>query len=606
MLRRHREFVLFAAVLVVALPWGTAGAAGVELQLSASEVYVDVPFRISIVITDAGEYEPPRIPDIAGLRRLENRPGTSTRTLTVNGRTTRSVTLTYEFIALDAGFIAIPPITVVVDGQALRTAPARIIASEIPQGPAQGKLLFLELKSDREVYYLGETIDMTLEIWLRPYFDDRFTVRFDAQAMFDRISVRASQWGVFREGLQSISMEEIVRRDADNVQRAYFVYYIKQTISPHQAGSISFDDVRVLVNYPTKIRRARSLFSTRWQTVEARPVAATVDHPPIVIESPPREGRPASFAGAVGLFGFEVIARPRDVAVGDPITLTLSIEDRSLPSTNLAVLRPPDLARNTELARDFRVAGDPAAGVVAGRRKTFTQTIRARNDEVSVIPALTFSYFDPRQREYVSVSSEPIPVRVRPTAAVTNGQIIGAGAGRGLVATELHEVVGGIQANYTGTNLLLSSQAFAFTWPLAVPVALGPFVFITVAAGRYRARRRTQDRGYVRRRRARRVALRLLGEAADAGADRQAILAASTVCGYVADRFNLPAGALTTAEVVRRLAERHTAPDLLRDVQRLLADCEQHRYAGAVNSDSDSIAQRARLCIDRLEREKLQ
>jgi len=603
---RQRELVLFAAALVIAMPCGVVGAAGVELQLSASEVYVDVPFRIGIAITDFGEYESPRIPEIAGLRRLGNRPSKSTETRISNGRVTKSVTFTYQFIAETAGFISIPSITVVVDGQAIRTAPARIIATEIPEGPAQGKLLFVEVKSDRDVYYLGEMIELTLEIWLRPYFDDRFTVRFDAQTMFEQVRVPASQWGVFREGLQSISMKEIVRRDADNVQRAYFVYYVKQTISPIQAGSISFDDIRVLVNYPTKIRRSRSFFDTRWQTSEARPIVATVDHPPIVIESPPSDGRPATFDGAVGQFGFEVIARPRDVAVGDPITLTLLIEDRSVPGTDLAALRPPNLARNPELAGDFRVAADPAAGVVDGRRKTFTQTIRARDDEVTVIPALTFAYFDPRQRRYVSVSSTPISIRVRPTAAITLSQIVGAGNGRGLVPTELHEVAGGIQANYTGADVLLSSQVFAFTWPFAVPVALGPLVFLTVALRRSRARRLTQDRGYLRRRRARRVALCRLREAADAGADRQAILAASTVTGYVADRFNLPAGALTTAEVVERLADRHIAPDVLHDVERLLADCEQHRYAGAVNSDSDSIAQRARLCIDRLEQERLQ
>ena len=115
----------------------------------------------------------------------------------------------------------------------------------------------------------------------------------------------------------------------------------------------------------------------------------------------------------------------------------------------------------------------------------------------------------------------------------------------------------------------------------------------------------TRDRGHARRRRARRVALRRLGEAVDAGADRQAILAASAVSEYVADRFNLPAGALTTAEVLGRLATGPIAPDVLQEVETLLADCEQHRYAGAASWDSGSIAQRAKLCIDRLEREKL-
>ena len=603
--RRPRHLPTRMAALLAGILCGPVGAAGVELQVSAGEVYVGVPFQIHIAITDAGEYERPQWPEIVGLRSRGQVSSKDSLSITAKGRT-RTVTLSYEFSAEAPGIIVIPPITVVVDGQVLTTVPTRIIASEIPEGADGGRLLFVEVRSVREVYYLGETIHLALEIWLRQYSDDRFTVRYDAQAMLGQVSGRSSQWGVFRDELKSISIREIVRTDADGVQRTYFVYSAKTTMSPYQAGSISFDDIRVVVNYPTKTRRTRSFFGDRWQTIETRPVAATVARSAIEIRSPPRQGRPASFAGAVGQFAFTVTAKPRDVAVGDPITLTLAIDDRSMPGTNLAVLMPPGLAQDAELARDFRVAGDPPAGIVEGRRKTFTQTIRARNELVAEIPALSFSYFDPRQHQYVSVFSEPISVRVRPTAAITLSQIVSAGNGREPVATELHEVDSGIQANYTGADLLLSSQTVAFTWMQAVPVALGPIVFVSVALGRYRARRLTRDQGLGRRRRARRVAMRRLGEAADAGPDGQAILAASALSGYVADRFNLPTGALTTAEVVGRLAARHIAPDVLLDVETLLAACEQHRYAGVADSDSDAIAHRAKSCIDRLERERLQ
>ncbi len=598
----RRSLAVLAAALAALMPCAATHAADLELRVSSRQVYVGVPFQIQLVITNAREYELPRLLDIDGLRQLRP-PRASSRSMTINGRTTHTITLGYEVVADVEGEISIPAITVMIDGQAQRTAPAWIVAGEIPTGPADAPQLFLEVKSAHDTYFLGQTIQLTLEIWLLPYHDVRHVVRFDHQAMVEQIGIRTSQWGVFAGTIREMQVQEILRSDAEGVQRAYFVYSITRTISPHQGGTIAFDDIRVIVDYPTRIRRTRNIFGGRYETVASRKIAATVNRAPIVIEQPPVEGRPASFAGAVGTFAFTVRAKPRDVAVGDPITLTLVIDDRTALPNDLALLKPPLLATDVTLAADFRIAGDPPAGLVDNRRKTFTQTIRARNTEVASIPPIPFSYFDPRTRTYVTVSSEPIPLRVRPAATLSDMQIIG-GVAPAQAMTELEEVAGGILANYTGADLLLSSQAFTFTWGHGLALAFGPLAFGVAAAGRHRAGRARRDGGHARRRRARREALRRLAEAS-VSPDDEANLAAAAVSEYVADRCNLPPGALTTAEVVERLADGGVSPEVLKDVETLLGDCEQHRYAGRARGEANSIARRARKCLDRLEREGL-
>ncbi len=590
-----------AAVFAVGLTSVRAGAARVELDVSTREVYVGVPFQISITIINGGEYETPRLPRIDGLRSLPGSPSTRSQTSILQGRRSSRMTFTYGYEAQAPGQILIPEIAVVVDGAEYTTQATRIIATEIPQGRA---LLFLEVKSDSDVYYLGQTIELTLEIWLKPYFDDRYTVRLDVQTMFDRINVQSSRWGVFRDALNKISAQEILRKDAQDVQRAYYVYSVKRTFSPLQSGEIPLDDIRVVVSYPTRIRRNRSLLTGGWQTTESRTIAATAARSAIRIESPPA-GRPPSFTGAVGQFGFTVTAKPTEAAVGDPITLTLTIQDRSQLPTDMGLLKPPDLAADADLTRGFRIAGDPPAGIVEGRRKTFTQTIRARDDEVTGVPAIPFSYFDPQRREYVTVSSTPISLRVHPAVTLADSRIVGAEGEPGTTMTELDEVEGGILANYSGESLVLSSETFSVTWANGAAVVLVPVAFAFVAVGKRRAVRLKRDGGHARRRRARRRALDCLGDANDADPQRQAILAAAAVSEYVADRCNLPAGALTSAEVVDRLAHRRVAPGLLKDVEQLLAACEQRRYAGHSNSDAESLARHARRCIDDLDRERL-
>jgi hypothetical protein len=126
-----------------------------------------------------------------------------------------------------------------------------------------------------------------------------------------------------------------------------------------------------------------------------------------------------------------------------------------------------------------------------------------------------------------------------------------------------------------------------------------------LAVGCRRVRRLRNDHGYARKRSARRRALRRLREARHEGAPRQAEATAQALGDYVADRCNLPAGALTSTEAVERLRQARLEPDLVAEVEGLLAACEQLRYARAQAGETDAIIPRAARCIDRLERERL-
>ena len=95
---RRRRLALLAAALAAWLPCVAVRAADVELRVSAREVYVGVPFKIILTITNAREYEPPRLLDIPGLRQPRP-PRSASHTVTFNGRTTSTVTLSYEVIA---------------------------------------------------------------------------------------------------------------------------------------------------------------------------------------------------------------------------------------------------------------------------------------------------------------------------------------------------------------------------------------------------------------------------------------------------------------------------------------------------------------------------
>ncbi|UCD74025.1 MAG: BatD family protein, partial [Phycisphaerales bacterium] len=269
-------------------------------------------------------------------------------------------------------------------------------------------------------------------------------------------------------------------------------------------------------------------------------------------------------------------------------------------------LQPPPLDRVRALQEDFKIPADPLAGVVNGSIKTFTQTVRARHDQVTEIPPIPFASFDPDREEYVVVWSDAIPITVRPTATLSMAEVVEAEGPGQISATELTEAAGGILANYTKLDELLAEQDSDIPLKLAlILLIVPPVAYLATFITQKRVRRLRGDVAYARRRKARPLALSRIRKIASGSSPQDAELAAGAVREYVADRCNLAPGAATAAEVVAQMRRNRVRPELIEDVQNLLADCEQMTYAGGGEARVEDLADRARKCIIRLEREHL-
>ena len=131
----------------------------------------------------------------------------------------------------------------------------------------------------------------------------------------------------------------------------------------------------------------------------------------------PAAGRPESFAGAVGTgFSLDVAADRTVVQVGDPIALTLTLRGEGLETASL----PPLDAEGLLPAQRFRVPDANLPGELGEGAKRFTAVVRVRADDVTEIPALAYSWFDPNTGRYETTRSRPVALAVR------SAQVIGA------------------------------------------------------------------------------------------------------------------------------------------------------------------------------------
>ncbi|MHC4947806.1 MAG: BatD family protein [Planctomycetota bacterium] len=602
--------VALVATLVAAAP---AGAAEVDVSLSPRETHVGVPATLTVTVTNADRHERPAIGPVPDLR-IEAMGGGSRREVTqiINGDVTRQVSITYSFRVTPtrAGTVTIPSFTVTADGEAHETAPVDLVA--LPVGTSgrfdddSEDVVAVEITADRTRVYLGEPVRLALRIWLHPHREARYRYTMSDGDMWRRIELRMSGWGPFLGTLDELVGQgrrprgrDVVRAGADGQERAFYLYEIPTTFWPAQVGPLELEDVTVVVDYPTRLRR--DFFDLA--VVRSRQVVVAAAAPEVEVVAPPEAGRPPIFEGAVGRFAIEASARPTEVAVGDPITLTIAIADRTPGGTRLDLLPPPPLTRIAALTDDFDIPTEPLAGTVDGTEKVFRQTLRARHDGVARIPPIPYAFFDAETGTYQTILTDPIELVVAPASVLPMSDVVGGAAAGREEATELTETAGGLVANYPPSTALLETHGGGTTWWLWPVVLVPPLLWVGVVAGRAVAVRR-RDESFSRRRRARRAAIGLIRRADRDDPQQQAEWAAAAVRGYVADRWNLPGG-LTRTDV-REVLARHQAPEaLIEEVEALLSRCEAVCYAPAPNGTSEDLAHEAIRVINRLERERL-
>ncbi len=613
---RVRQVLVSTLVMVCILALSTtAEAADVEFSVSQRETEVGVPVTLTVEIINATNYDRPQLPEIPGATVLAI-PGeqSSSMTTIINGQTTQrnSRKLTFRITPTKHGTLSIPSIQVTADGKMFSSQQIDVIVSKVDPATTSD-LLLVDIHSTKEAIYLGQSLDVTLRIWIRPYQDKQFNVRLDSNNMWQMLDATATSWGGFESALAKlrdpfgglrIPTQEVLREDGQGNQRSYFLYEIPATIWPQQAGKLSIDPPHIVVNYPAKLGRQDDIFG-RIGITQTRTVAATAESPDVEVKLPPIQGQPTTFNGAVGRFDITASAAPLEVSVGDPITLTIRIFDRNggeSPEGRLALLPPPPLDRMPEITEHFRMPADPLAGTVSGTVKTFTQTLRAKDASITQIPPIPLTYFDPDSATYVTRQSDPIPITVKPGSQLGLNDVVQSnGLTTPSVSSDLKLTAGGILANYPPSPAMLSSEEFHFD-TLGIAVLLVPPIACAIVwTLRITSIRRQKHGGAIRSRGAAKRAAARLKSARSMNAPQQAAMVLSTMSEYFSDRLNLNGRTLTSGDLLelarrQRIEESHAA-----EFKALLDECEQIAYTGHNESNATDLPMRAVKCVDRLE-----
>jgi len=589
---------LFIAALMLAAPVAVAEPQ-VSLYVERQTVTVRSPFLFFIEASglDVGD---PQIPNVEGLNINKQAASTSSsmQVSIVGSRSTTVKTqrLGYYAQATRAGKITIPPIAVPIDGQTVYTKPITINVVDrtgiqqpvtAPQGTAAARpstspspgsqptwddAAFIESKVSRRNVYQGEAVVLTLSLWA--------------------LDVPGLQVGSYRgqkfeypssEGFYATTLEP-QQTPKERNGWSYSVTEYCQVLYPTVSGDLIIGPWhwKGVGEYASGWRMQRHEFA--------------LDTPSITVTVKPLPERPADFSGAVGSFTIKAKLPRIQLIQGVPAQFIVAVSGTGNPDALNAIALPK--IANAQISDPEKDMKPKVAGGVVSFDKTFAYAITPLAAGTLEIPAINFCYFDPDTGAYKRESTRPISVPVVLSAEENVQRIVVAPEGlaeRGgvdVIGEDIHPIV----TSARGLRPTHASRATA-----AAVVGMPPFAYCGLMLIMRRRRRFEQDTGYARDHLARSKGRKRLRGVAQSGEPSEELYRA--VAGYIADKFNIPEGGMTSGDVARLFAEHEVDNDLAEGFGRILKACERARYAGANLSANEvtALIEAAVVAMDRLD-----
>jgi hypothetical protein len=298
--------------------------------------------------------------------------------------------------------------------------------------------------------------------------------------------------------------------------------------------------------------------------------------PDVVLETDPLyinvrslpTGAPPDFNGAVGQFELRASVDTTQGRVNEPITLAIEIEGRGNIET-LTEPKLPELPQWRLFDSQSSTTLDPRDDGLYGVRRFERLMVPGQAGDASrTIPAIIFSYYDPAAEQYRTSTTDPIVLNIEP-GDEEFGAIVEPS---GLVEGDIHPLKPVPVSLARSRFFSLLNPLYWLCW--VVPV----FIIGTIWVFQSQRQRLSTDVGYARRLRAKRKAQELLKEASQSGVDQYAA-AQRALLGYLSDKLNRPTTGLTTANLVKLLAEYKLDSALIERIRAILAHIETSRFA---------------------------
>lgn len=360
-------------------------------QLEPDSVAAGEQATLKLIFTDLGNVDPPSLPALANCPAQF--AGSGTQISIVNFSKSSSIIHQYVLQPQATGTVDIPPITVDVGGKKFTSNPLKL---RVGQGFDQRRQIgFLKLVVPKTDFYVGETVPVEI----RYYFKVA-----PAKQGTPRLKMEGFTKG--KDSADSLPPETIEGE-------VHSVYRYSLAVTAAKAGELDLGPAEFDTLYMFRSNRRRSLFDDPFfgGGGEQRQITFNSDPVKIRVSPPPRVNQPSGFAGAVGRFQLDsVTVSPTNVAVGDPITVRLSVRGRG----NFGSLALPEFPADAGF-QSYPGTNSFSETDVLGMEgvKQFEQVLVPERAGAQMLRLPSFVAWNPEAKRYDVLEPRKIPVNVR-------------------------------------------------------------------------------------------------------------------------------------------------------------------------------------------------
>ena len=557
---------IFLTVGFLLLAASGALAANFTASLDHDTITLGETATLSLKFEDGTPENLPTPAAVAGLQM--NYANQITFNSDLNGNKNSTLTVTYAVTPQRTGDFVIPAMTADLNGQRFSSQPLKLTVAQPNAPPADAvnsgnEIAFMKLSLPQKKIYDGQVLTAQLQIYLR-----------DDVQNFGNLQVT----GMPADGFVIGKNAEGGRSRVQIGNRVYTIVPLTLALTATKTGTLTLGPftASMVVVLPSQNNGGDPFMAQFFNQGQQKQISLATEMASAEAAPLPEENKPVNFNGAVGDFTMAASAGPTNVTAGDPVTVRVQISGRGA----LDAIQLPD---QSEL-RDFKIF-PPTSKVENSDQlglegtKTFEEIVTPQNSDVRAWPQFSFSFFNPDDGKYHTLTQSAVPLAVHsagatvmPTIAANNNS-----ANENQSTPDILPIKENLGTLAKNSAPLISQPAFLGLQTLPIFAFLAAFVW----------RKRTDSLAKNPRLRRQRAVAQLvnggLGDlnrfAAENKSNEFFAMLFRLLQEQLGERLDCPATSITEADVDKRLIYIGASPATLESLRELFQICNQARYA---------------------------
>ena len=562
-----------------------------QTKVSKNRLGINERLKVSFEMNKNGDNFTP--PQFEGFRVVGG-PNQSTSNSWINGKRSFSRSFTYFLNPTRKGKLSIGQATVKIDGAIYKTSPVSVEVTEAVKTPNQaGNADYI---ADQNVHLVAEVSNVN------PYLNEAFTVvyklYYTSEIGISNVNeVESPGYADFWSHLIPIKKLEMKQGTYKGATYNY-VTWRKAVLYPQKTGELILEPLTLntTVQVPSNRRDI-------WGNLVNRqvPKVITAGKRTIKVKPLPQEGKPVGFTGAVGNFDLNFSLNKDVLKASESFQATIKVSGRgNLKLFNLPKINVPAALEVYEPEHTENIKTN-LLGMQGSIQDTYTIVPEFQGNYP--IPRVTFSYFDPNKKRYVTLNSAEQMVNVN------EGPVAGTSSKGQAVSNLLRPKLNEDQFNFIALETQLipieSTDSFfggrMFYWMLLLPFALLLIIAIVMKT----QLGRSNDPMTLRQKAANRLAKKYLSSAKKALGKKEAFYNAleRALHNYLKAKLHIVTAEFSKSRIKSLLQDKEVNAAVIKDFVGLLEDCEAARYAPATSVRMQEDFDRASGLISKMDKQ---